>query len=160
MNRAFRIEQREADTYFQQRQARIQPSDTDYLQAPDLSNTQKLWRSALVVEQREFEELIDKYVGLKQFEALPDLFINVLKLRMELLGAKLYESLKEGDKTGSTLLQRTVDVETLEMRKIHLANAFIEEVDSYAICKQLRNLGPLRKNTRKHKRYLRQKDRG
>lgn len=145
LNRAFRIEQREADTYFQQRQARIQPSDTDYLQAPDLSNTQKLWRSALVVEQREFEELIDKYVGLKKFEALPDLFINVLKLRMELLGVKLYESLKEGDKTGSTLLQRTVDVETLEMRKIHLANAFIEEVDSYAICKQLRNLGPLRK---------------
>ena len=144
LNRAFRIEQREDDTYFQQRQARVQPLDTDYLQAPGLSNTQKLWRSALVIEQREFEQLIDKHVHLKNFEALPDLFVNVLKTRMELLGAKLYELLSEEDQAEATVPQRVVDAEMLEMRKIHLANAFTEEVESYAICKQLKDFGPLR----------------
>ncbi len=146
LNRAFRIPQREDDTYFQQRQAWMQPSiitDDDYLQAPDLDNIQKMWRSALVLEQREFEKLIDDYVHLKSFETLPDLFENALKLRVEILGAELYELLNEEDLSAPAVKKRAVDTEILEMRKIHLANAYLDEIESYAICKYLKKRGLL-----------------
>ncbi len=146
LNRAFKIQQREDDTYFKQRQAWMQPAvitDADYLQAPELNNTQKMWRSALVIEQREFEKLIDDYARLKNFEALPDLFVNALEMRVELLGAERYELLNEEDLSAASVQQRAVKAEILEMRKMHLANALIEEVESYAICKQLKERGPL-----------------
>ncbi|MBK5415789.1 hypothetical protein [Pseudomonas sp. TH31] len=146
LNRAFTIPQLDDETYFEQRQAWMQPSvvdDDDYLHGVNLTNTEKMWRTALVVEQREFYKLIDDYADLKTFGALPELFESALKLRVEILGSERYAQLSEQGLSVSQRVELEVNAQLLDMRKVHLSNMLIEEVESYAICKQLKKYGPL-----------------
>lgn len=147
INRIFVIKEPDDETYYEQQQAWLTLSkaqEADYLYAADLSNTQKMWRCAIVNEQHQFHALVDDYVAIKNFDELPDLLTNIFKLRIEMLGAERYEQFNQQHLSMEETLARQVAVQEMEMRKYVASHLFSQEQENFIICQALINRGELR----------------
>ncbi len=95
-------------------------------------------------EERRFFDLIDNDPSRQAFDGLPALFEGVFKRRARRLGRRIYRLLAADLFRPEHKQEREAQIKLRQMKKFHLTNLLIEEMQSYGICKGLSAYGDLR----------------
>lgn len=146
LKQAFEVSDIADETYFAQRQAwqNTDQSEATFLSEATLSASAQRWRQAIVEEESDFFSLIDNDPSRQAFDGLPALFEGVFKRRMGELGQQIYRLLAAELPWTELKHECEAEIELLQMKKFHLANLLIDEMQSYGICKGLSAYGDLR----------------
>ena len=147
IKRAFNVSDSLSEVYFKQRYAWSYSSGAPVVDHATLTNSERLWRSAIADERFEFRKRIDPFAPQLGFDELPDFFISVFESRVEWLAVEIYNRLSEEPLSAARLLQREVTVEVLAMQKFHLVNMLVDELESYELCRKFK------KNERRYRTY-------
>ncbi len=135
------------DIYFQQRQAWLDfPASSDrrsqFLNQIDLTNTEKMWRQAIVDEEEDFLNLVGQLTQNQAFDGYPDLFVHAFKMEVEALAHEMVTLLNQPIPVDSSP-SREVRLEFRRMKKFHLVNLLVDDMENYDICRRLKAYGPL-----------------